>query len=278
MRVVEGWVDLEVPSGTMRCFVARPSYRTGLFPGVVVFAEIYQVTGPIERFCRRIAGEGYLVVSPESYHEYLPRGRKIPYDKKGTELGNRLKIKKRVAGYDDDARACLHYLSNHPNCNGALGAVGICMGGHLAFRCALEKQVRATCCLFATDLHKASLGRGGDDSLSRCDEIKGEVLMIHGRQDRHVPPSGRDKIRSALREAKVDFAWFEPNAKHAFVRDELSKGRFDAPIARICETLMLEMFQRKLQLYVGDRADEIKYNEYKPKPQPMFLKPGRAKL
>ncbi len=41
---------------------------------------------------------------------------------------------------------------------------------------------------------------------------------------------------------------------------------------------MLEMFQRKLQLYVGDCADEIKYNEYKPKPQPMFLKPGKSKL
>ena len=81
--------------------------------------------------------------------------------------------------------------------------------------------------------------------------------MIHGRQDCHVPPSGRDKIRAALREAKVELAWFEPYTKHTFVRDELSKGRFDAPI---------------------DRADEIKYNEYQPKPQPMFLKPGRAKL
>ena len=58
-----------------------------------------------------------------------------------------------------------------------------------------------------------------------------------------MPPSGRDKIRSALREAKVHFAWFDRMPSSAFVRDELSKGRFDDPKRLI------------VQLYVGDRAE-----------------------
>ena len=41
---------------------------------------------------------------------------------------------------------------------------------------------------------------------------------------------------------------------------------------------MLEMLQLKLQLYVRDRADAIKINEFEPKPQPVFLKQGRAKV
>mmetsp|Transcript_1714 Transcript_1714/g.3131 ORF Transcript_1714/g.3131 Transcript_1714/m.3131 type:complete len:277 (-) Transcript_1714:447-1277(-) len=275
MRVVEGYVTLELKTGKMQCFFCRPAIRSGTFPGVVVFAEIYQVTGPIERFCRKLACEGYLVISPESYHEYLPLGTKLAYDKKGTETGNALKIKKAVAGYDIDAKACLAYLKAHPRCNGSFGAVGICMGGHLAFRCALEAEVKATCCLFATDLQNATLGDGGDDSLKRCKEIKGEIIMIHGRQDRHVPPDGRDKIRKALTDANVDFAWYEPNAKHAFVRDELSKGRFDFPIAKICEAMMLEMFQRKLQLGLGSREDEDAYAEFVPLAQTPAPKPAK---
>lgn len=30
-------------------------------PGVVVFSEIYQVTGPVERFAGQIASQGYVV-------------------------------------------------------------------------------------------------------------------------------------------------------------------------------------------------------------------------
>jgi hypothetical protein len=34
-------------------------------------------------------------------------------------------------------------------------------------------------CYFATDIHSRTLGRGKrDDSLERCGEIKGEVVMV----------------------------------------------------------------------------------------------------
>jgi carboxymethylenebutenolidase len=76
----------------------------------------------------------------------------------------------------------------------------------LAFRCALDPRVHAAVTYFATDLHSATLGEGGDDSLKRCAEIKGELAMIHGTLDNHVPPEGRDKIRKAVREAGVVFS------------------------------------------------------------------------
>lgn len=86
----------------------------------------------------------------------------------------------------------------------------MCLGGHLAYRCALDPRVAATVTYFATDLHSATLGLGKkDDSLARASEIKGELAMIHGCKDNHVPPEGRDLIRQTLREKGIVFSWYE---------------------------------------------------------------------
>jgi carboxymethylenebutenolidase len=87
----------------------------------------------------------------------------------------------------------------------------MCLGGHLAYRCALDPRVSAAVTYFATDLHSATLGLGKkDDSLARAGEIKAELAMIHGTLDNHVPPEGRDLIRKTLRDKGVIFSWYEP--------------------------------------------------------------------
>jgi len=54
----------------MRVYVISPSvpnYPQAKFPGVVVFSEIYQVTGPVERFAGQIASQGY-IVGTQDFH------------------------------------------------------------------------------------------------------------------------------------------------------------------------------------------------------------------
>lgn len=63
-------------------------------------------------------------------------------------------------------------------CNGRIGATGMCLGGHLAYRCALDSRVSAAVSYFATDIHSKTLGAGGDDSLDRTGEIEGELVMV----------------------------------------------------------------------------------------------------
>jgi hypothetical protein len=55
----------------------------------------------------------------------------------------------------------------------------------------MNPDVLAGVCFYATDIHKGSLGKGGDDTLERMGELKSEMLMIWGRQDPHVPTEGR---------------------------------------------------------------------------------------
>jgi len=240
-------VDLPTASGPMRAHLFRPlGDQHARFPGVVLYSEIYQMTAPIARTAATIAGKGFLVVVPEVYHEFEPAGTVLAYDKVGTDRGNELKIAKQLGHYDDDARAVVEYLSTEVGCTGNIGAVGICLGGHLAFRAAMLPQVKACVCLYATDIHKRSLATGmNDNTLDRMQEIKGEMLMIWGRQDPHIPNEGRRVIYDAMTSANVNFTWHEFNGEHAFIRDE--GHRFDPSLAALVHTLIDELFNRCLK-------------------------------
>jgi carboxymethylenebutenolidase len=245
------FTDLPTSSGSMRIFIFRPA-APGRYPGVVLFSEIFQVTGPIRRTAAWLAGHGFVVAVPEIFHDFEAAGAALAYDSAGADRGNWCKINKPLAAYDEDARAVIKYLRGHAQCTGQLGSIGICIGGHLNFRCAMNPEILASVSFYATDIHKLTdhprgLGIGmADDSLERTisGDIKGELLMIWGRQDPHVPFEGRTQIREALEKSNTNYQWLEFNAAHAFLRDE--GPRYNPALAQQCLGIALELFKRKL--------------------------------
>ena len=237
-------VELQTLRGPMRTYLFQPD-APGKYPGVLLFSEIFQVTQPIRRTAAVLAGHGFLVAVPEIFHELEPLGSVLPYDTEGAERGNRHKVAKELASYDSDARAALDFLKADALCTGKLGVMGICVGGHLSFRAAMNPDVLAGVCFYATDIHKRALGKGmNDDSLVRAGEIQGEMLMIWGRQDPHVPGEGRMLIHQTMTKAGTHFTWHEFNGQHAFMRDE--GPRYDPALALTCYGLGLELLKRKL--------------------------------
>jgi carboxymethylenebutenolidase len=236
--------DISTPTGDMRAHIFRPA-APGKYPAVLMYSEIFQITGPIRRTAAMLAGHGFIVACPEIYHELEPAGTVLAYDTDGTARGNAHKIAKEISAYDSDARAVLDYLKSRDDCTGKLGVMGICIGGHLAFRAAMNTDVLATACFYATDIHKKNLGLGqNDNSLERAGEIKGELLHIWGRQDPHIPLEGRNLVKARLEEAGAKYTWHEVNAQHAFMRDE--GPRYDPAIAFQCWGMVLELFHRRL--------------------------------
>ncbi|KAF2969894.1 hypothetical protein GQX73_g3667 [Xylaria multiplex] len=196
MLIKESHTDVQTQANgkdsSMRIFVFHPTipqYPNARFPGVVLFSEIYQVTGPVERFARQIAGQGYIVAAPSSYHDFT-----------GPEALTRTLGPYTEANTSTEAPPD----SNH--------------------------------------------------TIDKLANIKGEVAMIFGIKDTHIPDTGRDLIRHKLRESGVvfnfhEFAW----AQHAFIRDELSKGRYDPAVTKICFEVLLELFGRVLKTDLGAR-------------------------
>lgn len=248
MIVRESMLDLTTPTGPMRTAVFAPVAPDGAARrdgGLVLYAEIFQLTAPVRRLAVQVAGLGYLVMAPEVYHAHEPPGTVLGYDEAGKARGNALKQELSLAAFDDDARAVLAALRGHPACSGRVGAFGICLGGHLAFRAALQEGVAAAACFYPTDLHSGALGRGGAaDTLARAAELRGELLLVFGRQDPHVPREGRARIYAALDQAGACFTWHEFNAAHAFVRDE--GERYDPAAARLALALAADLFSRRL--------------------------------
>lgn len=248
MIVRESHLDLATPTGPMRTYVfapASPNAAPRLDGGIALYSEIFQLTAPVRRLAIQMASLGHLVMAPEVYHAHEPPGTVLGYDDAGKSRGNALKECLSLTAFDADARAVLDAMRSHPACNGRVGTFGICLGGHLAFRAALQPDVAAAACFYPTDLHSGTLGPGGGaDTLARAAELKGELLLVFGRQDPHVPLDGRRRIHAALEQAGVCFTWHEFNAAHAFLRDE--GDRYDPAAARLALALVADLFGRCL--------------------------------
>jgi carboxymethylenebutenolidase len=248
----DAFFDVATPTGPMRTHLFRPS-GTGPLPGIIFYSEIFQVTEPIRRLAAFLASHGFLVAVPEIFHEYEPLGKVLAYDTEGTERGNWCKVNKPLAAYDTDSGALVEFLTNHPDCTGSVGTAGVCIGGHLAFRTALNPAIRAAVCFYPTDIHKIAshprgLGLGmADDSLERArgGGIAGELLMVWGRQDPHIPFEGRRQIHEALEESGTLYQWLEFNAAHAFLRDH--GPRYNPVLARQSLGVTVDLLQRRVR-------------------------------
>ncbi|EJT71630.1 dienelactone hydrolase [Gaeumannomyces tritici R3-111a-1] len=285
MLIQESHADVKTSvngvESTMRIFLFHPTipqYPNACFPGVALFSEIYQVTGPVARFARQIAGQGYIVAAPSSYHDFTGP-EPLAYDVPGTDKGNQWKVEKTLESYDEDSRRTVDYLLSLPTCSGRIGATGMCLGGHLALRASLDPRVSACVNYFATDVHSRTLGPHSApdtsaaapspdsnhtlDRLSRLASSGCEAAMIFGVKDTHVPDAGRDLIRAKLRDAGVVFSFYEfAWAQHAFIRDELSKGRYDPAVTKVCFEVLLELFGRVLKTDLGARDGSVQKVEH----------------
>jgi len=245
MLISAEYVDIAADGGAMRTFVAAPK-QEGRYPGILFYSDIFQLTGPMIRSTARLAGYGFVVAAPEIYHRIEPSGTVIPFDDDGRTRGLAGAAQTTVAQFDSDCRSVLDYLGAHPKVNKSqLGAGGFCIGGHLAFRAALQPDVRATVCFYGTGIHNGKLGKDEDArSLERASEIRGGLLLVFGTLDPHVPEEGRARIQSSLEQAgtKVSISLYE--AEHAFMRDE--GPRYDPDATDRAWDEMITFFRRTL--------------------------------
>jgi carboxymethylenebutenolidase len=220
MIITTEFADIPAKDGPMRAFVAAPK-SAGRYPGILFYSDIFQLTGTMLRSCARLAGYGFVVVAPEIYHRTEPPGSAIPFDDPGRTRGLENAAKTRVADFDADCRSALDYLAGHPSADsGQLGAAGFCIGGHLSFRASLQPDVKAAVCFYGTGIHNGKLGMDDDaGSLQRAGEIRGQLLLVWGLLDPHIPEDGRLKIEEVLQESNVEFSQRYYEAEHAFMRD-----------------------------------------------------------
>lgn len=221
MTTIEHETIVPVEEGAMRTLIIAPHAR-GRFPALVLYSDIFALTPSTRRMIARFAGHGFVVAAPEIYHRLERAGEAFAFDDAGRERGLANAAKTSVASWDSDLAALIAFLRTRDDVEAkTLGAIGFCLGGHLAFRAALHPEIRAAACFYPTGVESGRLGSEPDcGTLGRALEIDGRVLLVFGTRDPHVSFEGRETIVHALHEAGVDIRLLEYDAEHAFMRDE----------------------------------------------------------
>lgn len=116
-------VSLETPDGPVEALHLTPSTGTGPWPGVVVVHDIAGFTADVQGISRRVADAGFAVLTPNLYSRggaarCIPRVFRELLLQRGRAL--------------DDLAAARDFLAASPDCTGAVGIVGFCMGGGFA--------------------------------------------------------------------------------------------------------------------------------------------------
>jgi carboxymethylenebutenolidase len=220
VKVRENEMRVPAPDGEIRTVEISP-VGPARRHGVLLYTDIFQLTESTLRTARRLAAAGFTVFVPEIYPHGELAGVALEFDDAGKQAGLAGAARTTTAQFDADRIAVLDFMQNHPDVDD-LSVVGFCIGGHLAFRAALDPRVGATVCFYPTGLHNGALGADADaGTLASASEVRGRMMIIFGSQDPHVPADARLRIVSALYAAGLEdlelHVW--AGGEHAFMRD-----------------------------------------------------------
>lgn len=114
----------------------RPAGR-GPWPGVLILHELFGLTSSVRADARHLAREGYLVMAPNLYTGGMRRYcMKFFFSK--AALANAAD-----AEPVQETHALLDHLKAHPDCNGRLGMIGMCMTGGFVLQMARRDDLDA---------------------------------------------------------------------------------------------------------------------------------------
>lgn len=242
MQITKRNVELRVDDSLMRVYVASPK-PAGLYPGILFYSDIYQLGEPMIRLVNYLAGHGYVVAAPEIFHRTEPVGLVIEPDDIGRMRGNDDARRTAIADYDADCRAVIEFLkADNLVAPDKIGTLGFCIGGHLSFRAAFQSEIQAAACCYPTGVPSGKLGNSVADTIGRVSEITGEMLMVFGTLDPHIPDSDRQTIIKVLENAGVSHKVVMYEAEHTFMRDD--GYRYDSAAATSAWSEIVAFFAR----------------------------------
>lgn len=192
---------------------------------VLVLQEIFGVNAHIRSVTDGFAAAGYVAIAP-SLFDRVRGGVELGYTTEDLELGRGYVLQLKEEQLLRDMQAAINVVRHA----GAVGAVGYCWGGSLAYLAAAELPVRCAVCYYGTR------------TVQLLDRKPRAPVMYHfGSRDKSIPAENIGKIRAA--DPAGEF--FIYNADHGFNCDH--RAAWDATAAQLARERTLGFFARHLQ-------------------------------
>lgn len=207
-------------------YLAEP-IDSGIYPAIVVIQEIFGVNAHIRQVTERLAREGHVAIAPAIFQRTAP-GFEVGYSEAEIKQGRIHKDQTKAEELLSDIQATIAYLETLPAVkNGAIGAIGFCFGGHVAYLAAALPEIKATASFYGAGIATMTPG-GGAPTISRTGEIKSTLYAFFGTQDPLIPVEQIDQIEAELQRQQPAHRVFRYPAGHGFFCDQRSDYRPDA--------------------------------------------------
>ncbi len=216
----------------------------GPFPAVIVFQEIFGVNRHIREVTERIAREGYVAIAPALYQRTAP-GFDAGYTQDEFVLGRKYKEQTKTTELVGDIEATIDYLKGLSSVNGAaIGCIGFCFGGLVAYLAATLPDVKATASFYGAGT-ATGMPDGSEPPIRQTARIQGVLYGFYGTQDDLIPNEQVDQIEAALQHHQIRHRVFRYPAGHAFFCDQRSS--YNAAAAADAWIHVKDLFQTTLQ-------------------------------
>lgn len=201
--------------GALPAYVARPAMG-GNLPTVLVVQEIFGVHEHIRDVCRRLAKLGYLAVAPELY---VRQGDPTAF-KDVQALIKDLVSKVPDSQVMADLDACAAWAAANGGDSNKLAITGFCWGGRITWLYAAHNpKLKAGIAWYGRLVGEAS-ANNPKHPVDVAAGLKAPVLGLYGGADQGIPQDTVERMRSALKAAKVKTEIVVyTDAPHAFHAD-----------------------------------------------------------
>ncbi|MBW4418549.1 MAG: dienelactone hydrolase family protein [Myxacorys californica WJT36-NPBG1] len=210
----------KISNGSLQidAYLAEPT-EAGQYPAIVVIQEVFGVNAHIREVTERIAREGYVAIAPAIYQRTAP-GFEVGYSDEELKLGRSHKDQTTAEQLLSDVQSAIAHLRALPSVQqDAIGVIGFCFGGHVAYLAATLPDVKVTACFYGAGIPVMTPG-GGVPTIARTPDIKGTVYGFFGTQDPLIPAEQIDQIEAALQAHGIRHRLFRYPAGHGFFCDQ----------------------------------------------------------
>lgn len=241
MHIQETEVLIPASDGQMPAVLFAPE-KPDRKPAILLLMEAFGVTSHIRDVAKRIAQEGYVVLTPDLYYREWPNN-KFGYH----EVEQAMAMMWRLdfgQPMENDLRAALTFLKTQPSVNPErIGVTGFCLGGGLTFftACRLSGEIVAAAPFY---------GMVFDEWIDAVKEISVPMVLFFGGRDPFVSRDRIQQIDDRFRELGKDYTLkVYPDAGHGFFCNERSD--YNPLAAADAWERLTQFFDRHLQ-NIGD--------------------------
>ncbi|GAB4536583.1 MAG: dienelactone hydrolase family protein [Pleurocapsa sp.] len=214
---------VKVPNQSLKidAYIAQPVIDSKL-AAVIVFQEIFGVNANIKEITELIARQGYIAIAPAMYQRIAPGFSRdfspehLGYSPEAYQMGLQYYQQVQYREVLSDIQATIAYLKTLPNVRqDAIGCIGFCFGGHVAYMAATLPDIKATASFYGGGITTSSYGEE-IPTLNRTAQIQGTIYLFFGTRDTLVSQEQTQQIEAKLQQHQIEHRIFRYDAGHGF--------------------------------------------------------------